>query len=102
MQQVSLRCAERASQQVSGAASRWRFLDVVESGVRPEGQKALSADRESLCASGVGDALEVETGRRLLGRRRSERFAFTAGFWLWLRFGRLLDFFSTFIFASHG
>ena len=44
----------------------------------------------------------MEAGRALLGRGgRSEHFAFAARFNLGLWFGRLLDFFSAFIFASH-
>jgi hypothetical protein len=37
----------------------------------------------------------------LLGRGRGKPFAPLRGFWLWLRLGRLLDFFSAFVFASH-
>jgi hypothetical protein len=35
------------------------------------------------------------------GRDRGKSFAPLRGFWLWLRLGRLLDFFSAFVFASH-
>ena len=41
-------------------------------------------------------------GSALLRRGRGEPFAFAARFRLGLGFGRLLDFFSAFIFASHG
>lgn len=37
----------------------------------------------------------------LLGRGRGEALATLGGFGLWLRLGRLFDFFSAFIFASH-
>jgi hypothetical protein len=37
----------------------------------------------------------------LFGRSWSEALATLRGLWLWLRLGRLLDFFSTFVFASH-
>jgi hypothetical protein len=41
------------------------------------------------------------TAMVLLGRGRGEALATLGGFGLWLRLGRLLDFFSAFIFASH-
>jgi hypothetical protein len=62
----------------------------------PQGQKnppSASQARRS------GEA----SGSILLRRRgRCESFASLRGFWLGLWFGRLLDFFSTFVFASHG
>ncbi len=45
--------------------------------------------------------LELVKVELLLGRGRSKSFAPLRGFGLWLRFGRLLDFFSAFVFASH-
>ncbi len=60
-----------------------------------------SRDREGLTTSAIGDALESELDCALLGRSRREGFAFAPGFDLGLGFGRLLYFFSAFIFASH-
>ena len=38
---------------------------------------------------------------RLLGRGWGEPFAFAAGFWFGVGLRRFLDFFLTFVFASH-
>ena len=48
------------------------------------------------------DALEKVSEVILFRRGRGKPFAPLGGFGLWLRFGRLLDFFPAFVFASHG
>jgi len=72
----------------------------------PGNKKALSGQREPFRIRGWMRGLDA--GRKncvprvLLGWGWREHFALLAGLRLGLRLGRLLDFFSAFIFASHG
>jgi hypothetical protein len=68
-------------------------------GGRPKMAEANSEGRESLNVSKNKAQSSVDA---LFWWGRSKCLALTAGFGLWLRFGRLLDFFSAFVFASHG